>query len=57
MHNLAHVRGRVLVELLIGAKDDDRDIDRAEHRQLMSLFEEAAFALEKGAVARGMLAR
>lgn len=30
------------------AEDDDGDINRAEHRQLMRLLEQTSFALEKG---------
>lgn len=29
------------------SKNNYRDIDRAEHRELMSLFEKSAFAFEK----------
>lgn len=31
-------------------ENDDSDIDRAEDRELMSLFEQAAFAFEESAV-------
>ena len=32
------------------AEDDDGNVDGAEHRQLVSLLEQAAFALQEGAV-------
>lgn len=38
-----------LVELLVVAKDDDGNVDRAEHGELMSLLEQAALALQEGA--------
>jgi hypothetical protein len=38
-----------LVQLLVVAEDDDGDIDGAEDGQLMGLFEQAAFALQKSA--------
>jgi len=41
-------RGK-LVELLVVAEDYDGDIDRAQHRQLVSFLEEASLAFEKGA--------
>jgi hypothetical protein len=44
---VAHVGRRVLVELLVVAKDEDGDIDGAEHRELMRLLEETALALEE----------
>lgn len=47
-NEFTHIRRRVLVQLLIAAKDEDGDIDRAEHRKLMSLLEQSAFSLEKG---------
>jgi uncharacterized membrane protein YebE (DUF533 family) len=43
-------RGK-FVELLVVAEDDDGHVDGAEHRELMRLLEETAFALEEGAVA------
>ena len=51
---LVHVPGRVLVELLVAAEDEDGDIDGAEHGELVCLLEQAAFPLEKGA-GRGFL--
>lgn len=47
--HLPHVGGRVLVQLLVGAEDDDGDVNRAEHRQLVGLFEEATLSFQKGA--------
>lgn len=46
---LVDVAGRELVQLLVVAEDDDCDVDGAEDGKLMSLLEEAAFALQKGA--------
>ena len=46
---IAHVRGRILVELLVGAEDEDGDIGGAENGQLVSLLEETELALEEGA--------
>jgi hypothetical protein len=37
-----------LVQLLVVAKNDDSHINRAEDRELVGLFEEAALALEEG---------
>ena len=39
------------MQLLVGAgaKDDDGHVYRAEHGELMSLLEEAAFPFQKGA--------
>ena len=45
-------RGK-LVQLLVVAKDDDGDVDGAQDGQLVGLFEQAAFALQKGAANRG----
>src|SRR4051794_7376487 len=45
---IAHVRRRVLVELLIIAKDEDGNIDGAEDGQLMRLLEQATLSFEKG---------
>lgn len=47
-NEVAHVRGRILVELLVVSKDEDGDIDGAEHGELVCLLEQAALALEKG---------
>lgn len=38
-NGLVDVAGRKLVELLVVTKDDDGDIDRAQHRELMGFFE------------------
>ena len=48
--DLSNITTRVFVQLLIISKDYDRDIDRAENRELMRLLEQAAFALEEGSV-------
>lgn len=45
---LIDIRRRVLVQLLIVAEDDNRDIDGAENGELVSLLEQATFALEEG---------
>lgn len=45
---LSHVAGRVLVQLLVLAKDEDGDIHRAKHRKLMCLLEQTALALQEG---------
>jgi len=46
---LVDVARRELVELLVVAEDDDGDVDRAQHRQLVGLFEQTTLALQKGA--------
>ena len=48
--DLSNITTRVFVQLLIISKDYDRDIDRAENRELMRLLEQAALALEEGSV-------
>lgn len=56
VEHLLHVHGGELVKLVVvAAQDDDGHVNRAEHGQLMSLLEEAAFPLQKGA-GRGGLA-
>jgi hypothetical protein len=47
--HLPHVTRRELVEFLVAAKDDDGDVYRAEHGQLMGLLEEPVLAFQKGA--------
>jgi hypothetical protein len=49
-NGLVDVARRKLVQLLVVAEDDDGHIDGAEHRELVRLLEQAAFALQKGAV-------
>jgi hypothetical protein len=49
--DLSNITTRVLVQLLIIAKDYNRDIDRAEHGKLMRLLEKTSFALEKSTIA------
>lgn len=46
----SHVARRVLVELLVLAKDEDGDIDRAEDGELMRLLEETTLALKERAI-------
>lgn len=50
---LAHVTRRVLVEFLVLAKDEDGDIDGTKDGEFVSLLEETALALQKGAVVQG----
>lgn len=52
LDQLVHVGRRVLVELLVRAKDEDGDIDGAEDGKFVRLLEEAALALEEGAAMR-----
>lgn len=47
-YRLVYVAGRVFVQLLIVAEDDDGDVDGAQHGELMRLLEQAALALEEG---------
>lgn len=49
---LSHVAGRVLVQLLVLAKDENGNIYRAKHRELMRLLEKTALALQEGAGVR-----
>lgn len=46
---IAHIRGRVFIELLVGAEDEDGDVGGAENGQLVSLLEETELALKEGA--------
>jgi len=48
--DLSNITTRVFVQLLIIAKDYDRDIDRTEDGELMRLLEQATFALKKRSV-------
>lgn len=45
---LVDVTRRELIQLLVVAEDDDGNVDRAEHRELVGLLEQAAFALQEG---------
>jgi hypothetical protein len=45
--NLVNVARGELVQLLIVAKYDDGDVDRAKHGKLMRLLEKTALALQK----------
>jgi hypothetical protein len=45
---LIDVARRELVQFLVVAEDDDGDVDRTQHRQLVGFLEQAAFALEEG---------
>ena len=47
---LAHITRGVLVELLVAAEDEDGNIDRAKHGELMRLLEQTALSLQEGAV-------
>jgi len=46
-NRLVDVARRKLVQLLVVAKDDDGNVDGAQHRELMRLLEQAAFALQE----------
>ncbi len=48
MDERPHIGRRVLVQLLVAAEDEDSNIDRAEHRELVRLLEQAALALQEG---------
>lgn len=50
------VRRRILVQLLVVPEDDDGDVDGAEDGELMRLFEQTPFALEKGDAAVAIVA-
>jgi len=39
----------VFIKLLVLSEDDNGDFNRAQHRQLMRLLEQTAFALKKRA--------
>lgn len=54
--SLVDVARRELIELLVVAKDDDSDVDGAEHAQLVCLLEQAAFTLQEGAATQKPLA-
>lgn len=45
---LSHVARRVLIQLLVLTKDEDGNINRAKHRELMCLLEKTALALQEG---------
>jgi hypothetical protein len=45
--NLSNITTRVFIQLLVIAKDYDRDIDGAEDGKLMCLFKQSSLALEK----------
>jgi hypothetical protein len=51
-NRLIDVARRKLVQLLVVPKDDDGHVDRAQHRELMRLLKEPAFALQERAVGR-----
>jgi hypothetical protein len=48
LQKVGEVGGRVFVELVVLAKDDDGDVDRGEDGELVGLLEQTALALEKG---------
>ena len=48
--DLSNITTRVFVQLLVIAKDYDRDIDGTENGKLMRLLEQATFALEERSV-------
>lgn len=45
---VAHVGRRVLVQLLVITKDEDGNVDGAEHGELVRLLEQATLALQEG---------
>jgi hypothetical protein len=45
--HLVDVARAELIQLLIAAEDDDRDIHLAQYGELISLLKQPAFALEK----------
>lgn len=48
--SIVYVAGRVFIQLLVVSKDDDSNINGAEDGELVSLLEQAAFALEESTV-------
>jgi hypothetical protein len=46
-NDLVNVARGELIQLLVVAEYDDGDVDRAQYRELMSLLEQAALALQK----------
>lgn len=49
-NSLVDIAGRVLIKLFIVAEDYDGNIDRAKNGELVSLLEQATFALEESTV-------
>lgn len=47
VQDLSNITTRIFVQLLIIAKDYDRDINGTENGELMRLLEQAAFALKE----------
>jgi hypothetical protein len=54
--DLSNIATRILVQLLIVAKDYNRDIDGTEDGKLMRLLEKTTFALQKCTIERVALA-
>jgi hypothetical protein len=52
VQDLSNITTRIFVQLLIIAKDYDRDINGTENGELMRLLEQAAFALKERSVGR-----
>jgi hypothetical protein len=52
VQDLSNVTTRIFVQLLIIAKDYDRDINGTENGELMRLLEQAAFALKECSVGK-----
>jgi hypothetical protein len=48
LDSLLDITRRELIELLVVAENDNRDIDRTKNGELVGLFEKTAFALEEG---------
>jgi hypothetical protein len=53
-NEVAHIARGVLINLLVVAEDEDGDVYRAQDGELMSLLEQATFALEEGPRAIGV---
>ena len=52
VQDLSNITTRIFVQLLIIAKDYDRDINGTENGELMRLLKQAAFALKERSVGK-----
>jgi hypothetical protein len=48
-NQFSHITGRVLVKLLVASEDENRNINGAEHGELMGFLEKTTLSLEEGA--------
>lgn len=48
--HLPHVSRRILVQLLVVAKDEDGNIDTAEYGQLVRLLKETSLSFQEGTI-------